>query len=228
MGGRGASGLPEGIPSGGGGSSNLPWSKAPNFKSINTLKEAIGSKGKAMGIAQAAKGANPYYEGHSREFSENCQRAAVTYEARRRGYNVTAQPSFEGDRQGSAAYVNPRTGVRNSYFQGAFRKGKVENVSANRAKTAQKNLESSMLKHGDGSRAIMTFAWRKNGGHAINVENVKGKIKYIDAQTGERYSASKLFKAIKPDSVQIMRTDKLRFSERAKDTFEPARRRKKA
>ena len=82
FGGRGA-GLPTAHPSGGGGGSSAEWTTTPNVNSPQTLRQALGTRGRAMSMEKAASGANPYYDGSYREFSENCQRAVVAYEARR-------------------------------------------------------------------------------------------------------------------------------------------------
>ena len=101
FGGRGSSsgsGLPTATPNGNApGNSKGQWSNAPNVQGPETLREALGNKGRPMSIEKAVLGANPYYDGSYKEFSENCQRAVVAYEARRRGYDVTAQPTFQGD-----------------------------------------------------------------------------------------------------------------------------------
>lgn len=118
MGGRGASGLKQ-LSGGGGASGKGSWSTSPNTKSPDTLREALGTKGRAMSITKAAEGANPYYNGNYREFSENCQRCVVAYEARRRGYNVVAQPTYQGDQLPYGVSV-PGKGTVNGRWQGAF------------------------------------------------------------------------------------------------------------
>ena len=55
-----------------------------------TLQEALGQKGRPMSIAAASAGTNPHYNRDYAAYSSNCQRCVLTYEARRRGYDVTA------------------------------------------------------------------------------------------------------------------------------------------
>lgn len=97
------------------------------------------------------------------EFSENCQRAVVAYEARRRGYKVTAQPTYEGDKL-------PQIVKSNGRWQGAFKGAKTEMVSGKNAKEVQKNIESKMKQYGNGSRAVVGVQWKNGGGHVFNVE----------------------------------------------------------
>lgn len=213
FGGRGASGLPTAHPSGGGaGKGDDGWTETPNIKAPGSLKEALGGKGAPMSITKAARDANPYYDGSYREFSENCQRAVVAYEARRRGYDVTAQPTFKNDEMPS-----------NGKWRGAFQHGKTQNVGATTASKAEANVEKVMSSYGNGSRAVLSFGWKRgNQGHVINVERHGGKTLYIDAQVGAKYNPKELFNKINTNSVKIMRTDNLRMSDRAKKSVEVA------
>ena len=83
---------------GGGGGPDNNFSDMPSdYKIPNTLEEALGKKGKEMSMADAFFDANPYYSDNYAEFSQNCQRCVFAYEMRRRGYDVTALPTYRGD-----------------------------------------------------------------------------------------------------------------------------------
>ena len=43
-----------------------------------------------------------------------------------------------------------------------------------------------MQNWGAGSRAVVQVFWKTGGGHVYNVENVDGRIKFIDAQGSNR------------------------------------------
>lgn len=219
MGGRGSSSggggssLPTAHPGGGGGGDQGKWSKGLGFQNYDTLKDAIGTKGKPMSIYQAASGANPHYDrtGTYKEFNENCQRSVVAYEARRRGYDVTAQPTYEGDQMPYGVHGNGR-------WQGAFQHAKRQDVSGSTPSSARRHLETQMASYGDGSRAVMSVQWSgKDFGHVLNVEYHKGKVSYIDGQSGSKYVAGELFKSIDTNRVGLVRVDNLRFSDRAKN-----------
>lgn len=219
MGGRGSSSsIPTAHP--GGGDSGGKWGSGPGFLAEQSLKTALGDKGKARSMADATLNSNPYYDGTYKEFSQNCQRAVIAYEARRRGYDVTAQPTYEGDKLPNTAYVNPNTGVRNSFWMGAFQGAKPERVGKTTAQATQNALESKMREYGEGSRAIMQVQWKQGGGHVLNVEYKNGKVHYNDAQIGAKYKPSELFREIKTGATQITRTDNLKFSDRAKKSVE--------
>ena len=219
MGGRGSSAAGHvGVGFGGGGFS----ANGVGFKPYDTLKEALGTRGKPKSMGDAMMNSNPHFDPNMtyREFTENCQRCVVAYEARRRGYDVTAQPTYQGDMQGAVAYENPNTGVRNNYWMGSFKGAKPKAVGANTATQAQSNVEKQMSNYGENSRAIMQLRWMQNGrevgGHVINIERRNGKTHYIDAQSGERYNPKSLFANINPKNIQLTRTDNLALSERAK------------
>ena len=222
--GSGGGGLPTLKPSGGGsGSGGGQFSNGVGLQNIDTLKEAIGKKGQAMSIQRAVEGANPYFDrtGTYKEFTENCQRCVVAYEARRRGYNVVAQPTYEGD-------ILPQANVAGkgqARWQGAFQGAKSEKVGAKTADKALANVEAKMKEYGNGSRAVLGVQWKNGGGHVLNVENKNGKTLFVDAQVGGKYTAKDLFKAIKPSEVRLVRTDNLKFSDRAKKSIEQSGRR---
>ena len=177
-------------------------------------------------MADATMNSNPYYDGTYKEFSENCQRAVIAYEARRRGYDVTAQPTYQGDVLPAQAYVDPKTGIRQNHWMGAFQGAKPEKVGKTTAQATQNALESKMKEYGDGSRGIMQVQWKGGGGHVLNVEYKNGKVHYNDAQVGAKYKPSELFGAIKTGATQLVRTDNLRFSDRAKKSVEQTGKRK--
>lgn len=173
------------------------------------LKAAVGKKGKPLDPKEAMAGANPFYNGGAQgNFTENCQRAVVAYELRRRGYDVIALPTYSNDKL-------PAGGR----WQGAFRKAKRINVGSTSPKRTQANLEAQMKSYGNGARGIVTIP-----GHAFNVENINGKIRYIDAQTNTVYNSNNVFSRLgrKSANVSLIRTDNLRVSERAKKSVTPS------
>ena len=199
-------------PLGGGGGNGKgidPITVQPFAPNPAELKASIGTKGQAIGIQKAIEGANPFYNtsGAQGDFSENCQRCVVAYELRRRGYDVVALPTYAGDKLPSG-----------SRWQGAFQKAKSVNVGSTNPRTAQANLEKLMKQYGNGSRGIV-----KIPGHVFNVENVGGKIRYVDAQTNTIYNSNNVFSRLgkKASNVELLRTDNLRVSERAKKSVTP-------
>lgn len=221
---KGNSGLDTLVPSGYGADGDGPWTQNPDMSEPDTLRAALGEKGRPLGIERAAKGANPYYSYAYREFSENCQRAVIAYEARRRGYNVTARPTFEGDVLPRHAHTNTDGSV-NAHWMGAFQNAKSIYVGAKDAQTVRDKIENNMKSFGNGSRAIIQVQWVGGGGHVFNIERRYGRTYWVDAQVGMRYNPNDVLRVVKTDKVNLVRTDNLRFSERAKKSVEPAGRR---
>lgn len=213
MGGRGAwSASTETDMRDGGGLSGGKWDKShPAVTEPTTLKEAIGEKGRPMGIVKAFEGANPFFSPFYREFSENCQRAVVAYELRRRGYKVTAQPTYEHD-----ALPMMIKGTGNGFWQGAFKGAKSEKIGASSTEKARANLKAKMKEYGAGARAIVYVDWKSGGAHVFNAENIGGRIVFVDAQVGTRYNSKTILNGTISSHTRIIRTDNLRISDRAK------------
>ena len=213
MGSRGAgSGITESnqkpLGGGGGGNGKEPITVHMYDVAPKDLDAALGDKGRAMNIDNALKGANPFYAGGDQgDYSNNCQRCVVAYEARRRGYDVFAQPTYSGD-----------TLPAGDNWKGAFVNPKTDHVGASTPQKTQQNLENKMKSYGNGSRAIVSIP-----GHVFNCENVNGKIRYVDAQTNTVYSSKNVFSRIgrKSNTSSIMRTDNLNFSDNAKKSITP-------
>lgn len=186
-----------------------------------SLKEALGSKGRPMSVKDAYAGANPYYDdtGSHAEYNMNCQRCVVAYELRRRGYDVVALPTYQGDNL-------PRgTAGGNGHWMGAFKGARSESVGATRNAQVEKNIAAKMNAYGPGSRAVVRVQWqgRNGGGHVFSVENSGGRMRYVDAQTGKPVNIKNYLGSSKPSMTQLVRVDTLRVSERAKKSVTKAR-----
>ncbi len=213
MGGRGSSFL---TPSSG------KWSGSIGPDVSNTLKSAIGSKGAPKAISDAVVETNPYHSYDYREYSQNCQRCVVAYELRRRGYDVTALPTYQGDRLPQVAHYDSKNGIYQGRWQGAFQNAKSVNVGAAGDSTrAEKKVMGSIDQHmkdwGSGARAVVQIFYRGGGGHVFNVENQNGRTVYVEAQTGKVKDMARTMQSVKTDSVNLIRTDNLKISERAKN-----------
>lgn len=209
MGGRGASRL-------GPRNSRSNFSKGglgPNVPA--TLKDAIGAKGKPLSITDSFEGANPNYSAEHSEYSENCQRCVVAYELRRRGYDVEALPTYDGDTKPYVAH-SADSGQVYARWMGAFQNASPKHIGANTSDEASANLRKRMRGFGNGSRGVVQVFWKQGGGHVFNVENVGGRIKAYDAQTGKSVKLTEYMNEAKPGSVNLIRTDNLRMSDRAK------------
>lgn len=221
---NGTSGIPKGT-AGPGITGPTNWSQAPNTPPPESLKEALGEKGRPLSIGNAVMGANPYFDPTFTyaEFNQNCNRCVVAYEARRRGYDVVAQPTYEGDDFGNRVYAPD--GTVNARWQGAFQGAKTDMVGGQSANDVITNINGKMKEWGNGSRAVVGVDWKGGGGHVFNVERQSGRSYFVDAQSGEIYDPKQVFAQVNPQSVRLVRTDNLRFSNRAMRAVEQDTRR---
>ena len=122
-------------------------------------------------------GANPKfvavpkpYDKQEIKYNTNCVNSTISYEMRCRGYNVVAGKSnslLRDDPTLAWEDVKPIT------FD----------------KVAFNEIEQQMKEWGNGARACVCFKnLRNNRGHAIVVENVNGKIEFLDVQKGKYYN----------------------------------------
>ncbi len=157
---------------------------------------------------QDLKTSNPNYSPNT-SYGRNCQRCVSTYEARRRGYNVTAKPAPKG--YDALSYVHP---VENGVFS-PYSGANPKDVSANSGTQAELNIDSLMEAWGEGARAIICIQWKDQfgGGHAFIAERVNGKTRYIDPQTGNT-NAKGYFELAKGKGVWCGRIDNLPFTPR--------------
>lgn len=192
------------------------FSDSLGVKVPKTLKEALGIKGKALSILESFTKANPFFSREYKEYSANCQRCVVAYELRRRGYDVMALPTYRGDKKPKVAFT-AQDGTINGRWMGAFQGAKAIPMKARTAQQATDNIKKTMKGFGNGSRGVVEVFWKNGGGHVFNVENVNGGIIARDAQTGEVVNLNHYMSRATPGSVNLVRTDNLRISNRSKD-----------
>ena len=215
FGGRGSSsggGLKTSFPSGmGGGSAPKGMDAQPGMEP--TTEAALGTRGRAMGVTAAVQGANPFYD-MGAEYQYNCQRCVVATEARMRGYDVEALPTFDNDKMPS-----------NGGYLTNFVDPNPVRISGSSGKRIQTQVENEMANYGDGSRAILRVGWRGGGsGHVLNVVQRNGKTQYYDGQNGTRVDATALFGAISTSQPTVVtRVDNLAFSSTANAAVRPRR-----
>lgn len=214
FGGRGASSsnsLPMSFPEGGGGGGNSTGlDQQPGM--MATAAEALGTQSKPMNVTAAVSGANPNHD-LGPEYQENCQRCIIATEARMRGYDVQAMPTYDGD-------TMPSGGNYLENFVGA----KTTTIKRSTAQANRNGVEKQMAEMGDGSRAVMAFNWKGGGaGHVINVVQKRGKTRYYDGQNGTEVSASHLFNAISTSrrGIDLTRVDNLAFSDTVNQAVRP-------
>ena len=147
---------------------------------------------------------NPGYASDSTggPYHVNCQRCVPAFEARRRGYDVTAKPKpvmddLSAGRGWTAMYrdAQPIPCAGNGY----------------------QDTVSRMQGWGEGARAEVKVVWDGGySGHVFVAEVVAGNVVFLDPQNGDTDCAG-YFSDVEPGSVEVLRTDNLEFSDRIRD-----------
>ncbi|EHO49802.1 hypothetical protein HMPREF9099_02720 [Lachnospiraceae bacterium oral taxon 082 str. F0431] len=157
------------------------------------------------------KATNPNYapDDSMSPWDNNCQRCVSAYEARRRGYDVEAQPVPNG--ADTLSIMNHPNGWP-SVYKGA----KLIDCSANTGALAALKVNDQMKVWGDGARAIVRIRWNKKvdvGGHVFIAEMENGKINFVDPQNGSA-DASSYFSMTSGKGLYCMRIDNLDFTDK--------------
>lgn len=136
-------------------------------------------RGEPMSWKKADSGNTNPFIGHERGYSINCQTCVVAFEARLRGYNVSAKPNKPGSmlerlsRFTNLAWIDPKTGKHPTYFRNYD------------LKSAKKYLPYVNKIVEQGKRYTIEFCWkgRGYGGHIVNLDrNEAGQLRIKDNQ----------------------------------------------
>ncbi|MCX4784115.1 MULTISPECIES: toxin glutamine deamidase domain-containing protein [unclassified Streptomyces] len=141
-------------------------------------------------IDEIVHAVNPHYDPAVQDYSHNCSHVAQTYELRRRGIEADPAPDTTHGRQ---------VGEIGEAWGGEF-----THCDSSKADIGRSDVERAFAE--PGSRGIMAVWWKNGGGHAFTVENVGGKVRFVDGQpTPAVTDASHYFSLAK--SCAFMRLD---------------------
>ena len=184
----------------------------------DSLRGAIGALGTPATIKQAMARANEDFKTGNVAFSENCYNVVVAYELQRRGYNVKAKGDNSIDNLGETIYPKGQSaGFMTSRWAGAFRNAKFEHVGVSDEKKTADNLVKKIKSYGNGARGAVQFEVKDSDrGHVLNFENRGGKVSLVDAQENIKYNVKDVMRVAVTNTVNVVRTDNLRISDRAR------------
>ncbi|WP_432156073.1 toxin glutamine deamidase domain-containing protein [Streptomyces sp. bgisy153] len=117
-------------------------------------------------VEKALHAANPNYQQGVHAYSHNCSHVAQAYELRRRGLDVEAGPDS----------TNGRTPLELGEAWG----GSFTFCDSSAADVGRSEVERAFAE--PGSRGMVMVAWKTGGAHAFTVENVGGKVRFVDGQ----------------------------------------------
>ena len=131
-------------------------------------------------------------------YEKNCGYSSITYEMRRRGFDVEAKVK-------NSLHISEWGRMFKGFVP---KKPQTDNVLAE----ITKDIEA----WGNGARGIIGGKWKGNGGHYFNFEVIDNKCVFVDAQTG-RYDVKYYLDYLEPTKIFYGRTDNLEPSEFIKD-----------
>lgn len=154
---------------------------------------------------------NPHYSqsDSNSPWNNNCQRCVSAYEARRRGYDVQAQPIPEGSDH-LPIMMHPQG------WPSVYKDAQLIDCSANTGTAGARNVEEQMRCWGENCRAIVRVRWKPEvggGGHVFIAERTNGITRFIDPQDGTTDARSYFDDAI-GSGLYCMRIDDLEFTDR--------------
>ena len=153
---------------------------------------------------------NPHFNSGAFKWQANCQRCVSAYEARRRGYAVTAKPrKSESD---SLPYMNDPNGWPHVYED-----ADIVPCFSDSGEGTRFEIEKLMEQWGDGARAIVRVQWQGAcSGHVFIAERVNGVTRFVDPQSN-RSDCSEYFGVVEKDQTYCMRIDNRMFTDLIKE-----------
>lgn len=146
---------------------------------------------KKWSVEEDLKAVNPEYgDPISSGANNNCVLCSLTYDLRRRGYDVRAQRAQDGWDANDLKHWYPDMKYKSNSL--AEKKPSYEEfISTNDAKKADyaSKCVKSISSLGEGARGVACVMWgASSGGHATAFEVKNGKVHMYDPQSGNEYS----------------------------------------
>lgn len=154
------------------------------------------------------KNTNPNWREDS-PWDVNCQRCVSAYEARRRGFDVSAAPLLD---ENDTLQIMRHPQGWPSVYKGA----ELIDCTAASGTASAIMVDDKMAEWGEGARAIVRVRWNLGGGHVFIAERVNGQTHYVDPQRGEE-DVDYYFQSAKGNGTFCVRIDNLPFTDRIHD-----------
>lgn len=138
-------------------------------------------KTRKMSRSEDAERVNPGYFNFNDNTKRNCVLSTLTYELRRRGYDVRAK---------KASYGYETTEI-STWFPGIEYKDFGKRKDAVLSYREMNELKQLLARQGNGARGNLSYGWStfgRRGRHSMSYEIVGGKVIGIDAQKGVVYN----------------------------------------
>lgn len=146
----------------------------------------FSKKKREFTMAEDCKDVNPLYKTKESDKTHNCVFCSVAYDMRRRGFDVTAKPSYDGHRETELLKWYPKAKLKS-----IDRNRGTEGGVFSKEKYVRETI-SELTKQGNGARGCMTFDWdlpvvstNFKIAHNVAYEVQDGKVLILDAQSGK-------------------------------------------
>lgn len=176
------------------------------------IDEATGfyKKAKQSTRQEDIDAVNPDYKLGGYGASNNCMLCTITYDLRRRGYDVEARKMAGNGLDANALkryYEKPEINRVSRKDSETNKLSKDYNVNQ---RNMINNARSDLVKQGDGARGNIMVMWRgyQAGGHSMAYEINHGSLEIIDTQINKIYRGSEIDKLLyQTTDIQYARLD---------------------
>ncbi|MFJ9380150.1 toxin glutamine deamidase domain-containing protein [Streptomyces sp. NPDC101455] len=160
---------------------------------VALVKKAVQEKARVSEINARVNAVlqkvNPRYEVGNTDYSENCSSVVQAYELQRRELDVQA---------------GPRTGISLAVLADTWGSSlRWPDSDDDQGKAAVERAFNDV-----GSRGIVYVAWKSGGAHVFNVENVGGKVRFVDGQPTPPVTDASHYFALSKQCVYMRVDDK--------------------
>lgn len=168
-------------------------------------------KSKEMSKSDDLKRVNPLIYNFDKNTKNNCMLCTMTYDLRRRGYDVSANKASEGYFTEDLKRWYPK--VKINSITGIDSKGK--NYTHGAQKDMIENVKKTIISEGNGSRGNLMITWKGlRGGHSVAYEVENGNLKIMDAQCNKVYTNPDTFLKKCANTVEYARLDNVAFDKK--------------
>ncbi len=151
---------------------------------------------------------NPEYKNWDQNTKNNCVMCSLTYDMRRRGYDVTAKTSLQGINTFNVAKECYKNADKNTERFHEVKSYKDISRSTEESNTIKLETYQYIKTQPEGSRGMLSIGWNGTlSGHCLAYEVKNNEVYIIDSQSNERYPFNKI--DVEINQAGIIRTDNL-------------------
>ena len=174
-------------------------------------KTGLHMKTKEMSQKEDLKRVNPEVNDFNTNSKSNCMLCTMTYEMRRRGYDVTAEKASTGYLPGDVKRWFPKVKIQ-SFMSDDVKTDRSRSIKASLGFNTKyaKEVISELEKQPDGARGNLMITWGNGGGHSMIYEIQNGKVVIRDGQVNRTYPNAASILANCTD-ITAMRLDNVNF-----------------